>query len=96
MKSASMLSPVWGTANGLVEVALDLHIKNYLWPEHVKQEGEACSLKHQPLSTSETDLLDALGSYRPESMRLADQQESSISIANISIECVSCSSKCKS
>ena len=96
MKSASMLSPVWGTANGLVEVVLDLHIKNYLWPEHVKQEGEACSLKHKPLSTPETALLDAFCSYRPESMCLADRQEASISMTNISIECVSCSSKCAS
>ena len=63
--------------------------KNVLWPEHAKKHGEACSLKHQHLSTSDTALLDALGSYRPESMCLADRQEASISMTHISIECVS-------
>ena len=46
-------------------------------------------MKHQPLSTSETALLDALASYRIESMSLADRQEASISMTHISIECVS-------
>ena len=59
--------------------------KNVLWPEHAKKHGEACSLKHQHLSTSDTALLDALGSYRPESMCLADRQKASIRMAHISI-----------
>ena len=80
------------TANVCVEPVLVMYIKNCLCTEHAQQQVDACGLKHQHLSTSETALLDAFGRYRPESMCLTDRQEASISIANISIECVSCSS----